>query len=84
LSDYPQFEAVEIADVASGDYSEIFKGDGFYVPLRRVRAHKPQVSVLSSTLPLLSLVELTKKRLFEYVAVTVLRPYIKQKLFRVR
>ncbi|KAF5365213.1 hypothetical protein D9758_005447 [Tetrapyrgos nigripes] len=28
LSNYPQFEAVEIADIASGDYSEIFKGVG--------------------------------------------------------
>ncbi|KAF5365336.1 hypothetical protein D9758_005495 [Tetrapyrgos nigripes] len=26
LSTYPQFEAVEIADVSTGDYSEIFKG----------------------------------------------------------
>ncbi|KAF5365333.1 hypothetical protein D9758_005496 [Tetrapyrgos nigripes] len=28
LSTYPQFEAVEIADVSTGDYSEIFKGVG--------------------------------------------------------
>ncbi|KAF5372591.1 hypothetical protein D9758_005160 [Tetrapyrgos nigripes] len=28
LSNYPQFEAVEIADIASGDYSDNFKGVG--------------------------------------------------------
>jgi hypothetical protein len=68
LSDYPQFEAVEIADVASGDYSEIFKGSNFYAPLHPVVHNLTnQASVLSSTLPLRWSTELIKKRLSEYV-----------------